>query len=130
VGVFAAISDPVRREILVGLAERDLSAGEIADRFTISRPAVSRHLRLLREAGLVCDQLTGRRRIYRLAPDGLEPVRAWLAVLAAPRPAEVWSARFDALDTEVRRTRRDRTRRSTPDAAETATPSETTEETA
>ena len=126
-GVFEAIGDPVRREILVGLAERDLSAGEIADRFIISRPAVSRHLRLLREAGLVCDQVTGRRRIYRLAPDGLEPVRAWLAVLAAPRPAEVWSARFDALDTEVRRTRRDRSRCAIPgQPADTTSPTATT----
>lgn len=110
--VFEAISDPVRREILVGLAQSELSAGEIAGRFTISRPAVSRHLRLLREAGLVRDDLNGRRRIYRLTPDGLEPLRAWLTVLAAPQPTEVWSARFDALDTEVRRTRRDRSRSS------------------
>lgn len=110
--VFEAISDPVRREILVGLAQSELSAGEIAGRFTISRPAVSRHLRLLREAGLVRDDLSGRRRIYRLTPDGLEPLRGWLAALAAPQSAGPWSARFDALDTEVRRTRRDRSRSS------------------
>ncbi len=132
VEVFEALSDAVRREILVALAhEGTLSAGEIAGRFAISRPAVSRHLRVLRESGVVVDEVSGRRRIYRLTVDGLEPVHAWLAELTSAQPVDaVWSARFDALDTEVRRTRRDRTRRSTPDAAETATPSETTEETA
>ena len=65
--VFEAISDPVRREILVALArEGTLSAGEIAGRFAISRPAVSRHLRVLRESGVVRDEVSGRRRIYRL----------------------------------------------------------------
>ena len=80
--MFEAISDPVRREILVALArEGTLSAGEIAGRFAISRPAVSRHLRVLRESGVVRDEVSGRRRIYRLAVDGLEPLRAWLAEL-------------------------------------------------
>ena len=99
--VFEAIGDPVRREILVALArEGSLSAGEIAGRFAISRPAVSRHLRVLRESGVVHDEVSGRRRIYRLAVDGLQPLRAWLTELA-PQPADdVWSARFDALDTE------------------------------
>ena len=103
--VFEAISDPVRREILVDLAGSELSAGEIAGRFTISRPAVSRHLRVLREAGLVRDDVNGRRRIYRLRPDGLEPLRAWLPSWPGAT-ADLWSARFDALETEVRRTRR------------------------
>ncbi|HVK35136.1 MAG TPA: metalloregulator ArsR/SmtB family transcription factor [Microlunatus sp.] len=130
--VFEAIGDPVRREILVALArEGSLSAGEIAGRFAISRPAVSRHLRVLRESGVVHDEVSGRRRIYRLAVDGLEPLRAWLSELT-PQPADdVWSARFDALDTEVRRTRRDRSRGAPRGgSAETTTPPETTRETA
>ena len=131
--VFEAISDPVRREILVSLAqEGTLSAGEIAGRFVISRPAVSRHLRVLRESGVVRDEVSGRRRIYRLTVDGLAPLRDWLSELS-PVPAAdgVWSARFDALDTEVRRTRRDRFRRATPETTPTETaPPEMTRETA
>jgi DNA-binding transcriptional ArsR family regulator len=125
VEVFEAIGDPVRREILVALAhEGTLSAGEIAGRFAISRPAVSRHLRVLRESGVVHDEVRGRRRIYRLSADGLEPLRAWLSEVTPPRSAEgVWSARFDALDTEVRRTRRDRSGAApTGGSAQTATP--------
>jgi DNA-binding transcriptional ArsR family regulator len=61
-----AIADPVRREILLMLRGATLTVGEIARCFTISRPAVSRHLRVLRECGLVRDELVGRRRMYRL----------------------------------------------------------------
>jgi DNA-binding transcriptional ArsR family regulator len=108
--VFAAVADPARREVLSALARGDLSAGDVAALFPISRPAVSRHLRVLREAGLVRDELVGRRRVYRLDVDGLAPVTAWLGTLTG-RPASefgVWSARLDALETEVRRTRRER----------------------
>ncbi|MEK8105172.1 metalloregulator ArsR/SmtB family transcription factor [Micromonospora sp. M12] len=66
-----AIADPVRRHILTMLREEPLSAGDIAHRFTISRPAISRHLRVLRESGLVRDDLVGRKRIYRLDPGPL-----------------------------------------------------------
>lgn len=133
VEVFEAVSDPVRREILVALAhEGTLSAGEIAGRFAISRPAVSRHLRVLRESGVVSDEVSGRRRIYRLTVDGLEPLLAWLAELTSPpSTGAAWSARLDALDTEVRRTRRDRARRAeNPSSAESTTATETTRETA
>lgn len=130
--VFEAIGDPVRREILLGLVRGDLSAGEIAGRFAISRPAVSRHLRVLREAGLVRDAASGRRRIYRLTPDGLAPVHAWLAELTSRPSADgVWSPRLAALDTEVRRARRERLRHAATDSsAETETRAQTTKETA
>ena len=137
--MFEAISDPVRREILVALAhEGTLSAGEIAGRFAISRPAVSRHLRVLRESGVVRDEVSGRRRIYRLTIDGLDPLRDWLSELSpAPAADAVWSTRFDALDTEVRRTRRERSRgepaggsAETTIPSEPTTPPETTRETA
>ncbi len=130
--VFEAIGDPVRREILLGLARADLSAGEIASRFAISRPAVSRHLRVLRESGLVRDEAAGRHRIYRLVSDGLDPVRDWLAELTPARPATAWSARLDALDTEVRRTRRERSRSEaeTTNPADRTTPADMTKETA
>ncbi|MEV7626619.1 metalloregulator ArsR/SmtB family transcription factor [Actinoplanes sp. NPDC089786] len=125
--VAGAIADPVRREILLMLRERPLSAGQVADRFAISRPAVSRHLRVLREAGLVDDVAEGRRRVYALVAEPLDELAGWLTQLTAPggaapadttpadatpadtTPAEAgWQRRFDALETEVHRTRRER----------------------
>jgi DNA-binding transcriptional ArsR family regulator len=101
--VVGAISDSVRREILVLLRGGSMTAGAIAGRFPISRPAVSRHLRVLREAGLVVDTADGRERVYRLDIEPLAEVDAWLAPFRTG-----WGARLDALETEVRRTRRDR----------------------
>ncbi|MGK5678252.1 ArsR/SmtB family transcription factor [Actinoplanes sp. URMC 104] len=109
--VAAAIADPVRRQILELLRERPLAARRIAERFPISRPAISRHLRVLRECGLVRDTLVGRERLYRLDPAPLGELRDWLAELASAPiagDADVWSRRLDALETEVHRTRRDR----------------------
>ena len=101
--VAQAIADPVRRDILLRLRGKVLTAGEIAGGFDISRPAVSRHLRVLRECGLVVDEVRGRQRLYRLDTAPLRPLEAWLAELHAP-----WSASLDALETEVYRTRRER----------------------
>jgi DNA-binding transcriptional ArsR family regulator len=101
--VAAAIADPVRREILVLLRDRVLTAGDIASRFHISRPAVSRHLRVLRECGLVIDEVRGRERLYRLDVAPLAPLQAWLSSLH-----DRWAGPLDALETEVYRTRRDR----------------------
>ncbi|MDO9377944.1 MAG: metalloregulator ArsR/SmtB family transcription factor [Nocardioidaceae bacterium] len=106
--VFEAVADPVRRELIGHLAAGDLAAGELARRFDVSRPAVSRHLRVLREAGLVHDQADGRRRVYRLERTALSELTRWVDSLA-PLAAR-WDARLDALDTEVRRTVRDRRR--------------------
>ena len=100
-----AIADPVRREILTLLREGRLPAGEIADRFPISRPAVSRHLRVLRDSGLVHDELVGRQRLYELRPERLTELTEWLASLTRPSG---WEHRLDALETEVYRTRRER----------------------
>jgi DNA-binding transcriptional ArsR family regulator len=110
--VAAAIADPVRRSILVMLREQRLAAGEIADHFEISRPAVSRHLRVLRESGLVRDTLVGRRRLYELDASGLVGLLEWLGRLTRPTG---WEHRLDALETEVHRTRRERRRRDTAD---------------
>ncbi|MGH3111760.1 MAG: metalloregulator ArsR/SmtB family transcription factor, partial [Gaiellaceae bacterium] len=76
--VFEALSDPTRRRVLELLAERELSAGEIAAAFTVSRPAVSRHLRVLREAGLVRARRDSQRRVYGLEAAPLLEVDAWL----------------------------------------------------
>jgi DNA-binding transcriptional ArsR family regulator len=103
--VAQALADPIRREILVMLHEAPRSAGAIAGSFPVSRPAISRHLRVLREAGLVEDTVTGRERQYALALDALAPLEAFLAKLRGP---SVWSRRLDALETEVHRTRRGR----------------------
>lgn len=88
-----------------------LSAGEIAERFEISRPAVSRHLRVLRESGLVHDELVGRQRFYLLDVGRFTELAEWLAQFARP---SAWEHRLDALETEVYRTRRER-RASAPD---------------
>ena len=103
--VAQALADPIRREILVMLREAPRTAGAIAETFTVSRPAVSRHLRVLREAGLVHDTVSGRERQYELALDALAPLEAFLAQLRGP---SVWSRRLDALETEVHRVRRRR----------------------
>ena len=75
---FEALGDPHRRTILLILTEQRRSVNEIAERLPISRPAVSRHLRLLREAGLVSEEARGTRRIYRLHDQGLDAVRRYL----------------------------------------------------
>jgi len=75
---FDALGDPNRRAIVELLAAGDHSVQQLADRLPISRPAVSRHLRLLKDAGLVTDRAEGTRRLYRLHDDGIAAVRAYL----------------------------------------------------
>jgi DNA-binding transcriptional ArsR family regulator len=73
---WTALGDPTRRAIFERLAERPLSVGELAGELPVSRPAVSQHLRVLKDAGLVIGQPAGNRRIYRLDPDGVGALRA------------------------------------------------------
>jgi len=75
---FEALGDPNRRAIVEQLRGGDRSVRELADALPISRPAVSRHLRLLKDAGLVVDRAEGTRRLYRLHDEGVEAVRAYL----------------------------------------------------
>ena len=75
---FEALGDPNRRAIVELLSAHGLSVGELADALPISRPAVSRHLRLLKEAGLVVEEPQGTRRIYQLHEQGVEAVKAYL----------------------------------------------------
>jgi DNA-binding transcriptional ArsR family regulator len=75
---FAALGDPTRRAIFERLAERPWSVGELAQELPVSRPAVSQHLKVLKEAGLVRDTAAGSRRIYRVDPDGVGAVRDYL----------------------------------------------------
>jgi DNA-binding transcriptional ArsR family regulator len=73
-----AIAEPRRREILNLVRDRELSVGEIAEHFEVTRPAISQHLRVLKDAGLVEDRPQGTRRLYRALPEGLSEIRAYL----------------------------------------------------
>ncbi|WP_154795694.1 ArsR/SmtB family transcription factor [Occultella kanbiaonis] len=102
---FAALADPVRRDLVSRLARGTARVVDLAGEHAISRPAISRHLRVLGEAGLVTADDVGRERHYRLARGGLSPVTDYLATLVpAPRFDET---ALDGLDLEVRRTVRD-----------------------
>src|SRR5947208_361955 len=87
-----AIADPTRRSIVELLARRSLSSGEIAERFQISRPAASQHLKALRAAHLVRVRAEAQRRIYELDPRGVREVADWAA-----RVQQFWSQRLDRL---------------------------------
>ena len=91
--LFTVLADPTRRQIIALLAERERSAGELVAVFPISQPAVSRHLRVLREAGFVRQRGDGQRRIYTLDPAPLAALDDWLA-----HYRHFWSGRLDALD--------------------------------
>lgn len=104
---FTALADPIRRDLLRALASGPARVVDLAARHPVSRPAVSKHLRLLTAAGLTTVEDRGRERHYTLARQGLAPVRALLDELAGRRSPIPESA-FDALDLEVRRTVHDR----------------------
>jgi DNA-binding transcriptional ArsR family regulator len=75
--VLTALGDPTRRTIFERLAEHPLAVGELAKGLPVTRPAVSQHLKVLKDAGLVADRAEGTRRIYQLDPDGVGAVRAY-----------------------------------------------------
>ena len=88
--VFRAIADPTRRALLEALRGGPLSVNRLAESFPVSRPAISKHLRCLRKAGLVTEERQGRRRIYRLQARGLLEVRGWVDGFGRPpEPARV-----------------------------------------
>jgi DNA-binding transcriptional ArsR family regulator len=88
-----AIAAPHRRQILSLVRDEELSAGEIAGHFDVTRPAVSQHLGVLKEAGLVDERRNGTKRMYRARPEGLQPVREFLE--------QFWDERLDALKREA-----------------------------
>jgi DNA-binding transcriptional ArsR family regulator len=90
---FTALADPTRREVLEQLRGGPRPVSAIAARLPVSRPAVSQHLKVLKEAGLVREQRQGTRRIYEIDPKGLGPLRAWLD--------RFWDAALDAFKAEV-----------------------------
>jgi DNA-binding transcriptional ArsR family regulator len=79
--VLAAIAEPNRRAILQLVSQREMAAGEIAAQFAVTRPAVSQHLTILKDLGLLDERREGTRRLYRLRPEGLAELRAFLAEL-------------------------------------------------
>ena len=97
---FEALADPTRRRIVELVSEGERSAGEIASAFAISRPGVSKHLRVLREQGVIRSRSDGTRRLYSLESEGLVELDDWIR--------RFWTNRLDALETELRRGRRDR----------------------
>jgi len=108
VDVFGALADPVRRSLLSELAAEPRRVVDLAAGRGISRPAVSKHLRLLLDAGVVTVTDRGRERLYALDRSALAPVASYVTGLAATRPAPVARQALDALETEVHRTTRER----------------------
>ena len=96
--VLQALADPSRRTVLAILRDHPATSGELADALPIARPGVSRHLRVLREAGLVDVRQEAQRRIYSLRPEALVEVDDWLGEYRA-----LWQNRLDALHTEIAR---------------------------
>lgn len=80
---FAALADPTRRRIVESLAGGEASFGELAEQFEMSRPAVSQHLKVLRDAGVVTARADAQRRIYRLEDRGLDEINQWLEKVRA-----------------------------------------------
>ena len=105
--VIQALGEPRRREILRLVRGRELAAGQIADRFEVTRPAISQHLTVLKNAGLVSERREGARRLYRARPEGLAELRSFLDGF--------WEEQLDRLklaaEEEERRERRGRTAR-------------------
>lgn len=107
----AAIADPTRRRIVELLAVRERTTGELVDEFDLSAPAISQHLNILREAGLVTTRAEGQSRIQSLNPDGFDELDTWLE-----KTRSIWSRRLDALERELRaddeRIRKSKTKKS------------------
>jgi DNA-binding transcriptional ArsR family regulator len=98
-----ALADPSRRTVVERLARGPVTAGELADLLPIARPGVSRHLRVLREAGLVEVRAEAQRRVYSLRAEPLAEIDEWLGPYRA-----LWEQRLDALHTEIARGKRER----------------------
>src|SRR5688572_23502916 len=92
-----ALADPTRRRIVELLAARDRTAGDLVKEFDVTAPAISQHLKILRDAGLIHTRVAGQTRIQALNPEGFSEIDAWLEKTRA-----VWSRRLDALEHALR----------------------------
>lgn len=99
IAALSTLADPTRRAILERLAAKPRPVGELARGLPVTRPAVSQHLKILKEAGLVTDEAQGARRIYRIDPRGLGEIRRWLD--------QFWDRSLDAFATEVEHSNKD-----------------------
>jgi DNA-binding transcriptional ArsR family regulator len=95
---FAALADPTRRQIVELLLQQPLAAGAIASEFAISQPAVSQHLKVLREAKLVRVHVKAQQRIYELNPESFLEIQDWLTNIT-----RFWTGRLDVLEAQLRR---------------------------
>lgn len=102
-----ALADPTRRKIVEMLGRGERAAGDIAEHFAVSGPAISQHLKVLREAKLVAVRIDGQRRIYSLDAAGLDEIEDWLAHVR-----RFWTGRLDALERALRETPAKRRRKS------------------
>src|SRR3954470_20558269 len=93
---FAVLAEPNRREILDLLRDGERPVGDLVDALSVSQPTVSKHLRVLREAGVVEARVDGQRRLYRVRPEPLRELDAWLAPYRA-----LWAERLDALEAHL-----------------------------
>ena len=96
--VFAVLAEPSRRDILTLLASGERSVGDLESALNLSQPSVSKHLRVLRDAGFVEATIDAQRRVYRIRPEPLQEVDAWMAPFR-----RYWSARVDALERHLDR---------------------------
>jgi DNA-binding transcriptional ArsR family regulator len=95
---FDVLAEPNRRQILDLLRDRERPVGELVGALSLTQPAVSKHLRVLRDAGLVEARVDAQRRLYRVRPEPLREIDAWLAPYRA-----LWSSSLDALERELER---------------------------
>lgn len=107
--VYRALSDPTRRSLLELLAGREQPVSALAERFTMTQPAISQHLRVLREAGLVRERREGRSRLYRLHPEPLREAYEWLA-----QYERFWRQKLADLGEHLRRTESSEEKKKTP----------------
>lgn len=96
---FAALADPTRRHVFERLARGPRAVGDLAEGLPVSRPAVSQHLKVLKEAGLVTDRAEGARRVYQIDPHGLGQIRAWFD--------QFWGHALEAFAAEAERQERE-----------------------
>ena len=96
--VFGALADPTRRRIIERLARKPLTIGEIAAEFPISQPAISKHVRVLEDSGLIQREISGRVHVLNLTPDAMESAQAWIE-----KQRRYWSGVLDRLDAILRK---------------------------
>jgi DNA-binding transcriptional ArsR family regulator len=106
---FSALSDPTRRAILSRLALGEATVMELSEPFSMSQPAISRHLRVLEQAGLIARRIEGAKRPCRLVPKGIDPIEQWIGMLR--RTLETNYARLDKVLAEQANKRKDSRRR-------------------